>query len=127
MAFRQYTAEQLLALRESPLVSKPEHLPAIEQWIEFVYLETDGKREKLRIPHSESAQTTTKGNDATTGTTAGRQQRQARPGLASAGAGGEASTMGSFSTGRPTLGTRSSTLRGQNGGEYQLDIWQESD
>jgi len=54
MSVRRYTAEQLHYLRNSPLVKKPEDLPAIEQWLEFVYLDKDS-REKLRIPHSEAA------------------------------------------------------------------------
>ncbi|KAK4494618.1 hypothetical protein PRZ48_013974 [Zasmidium cellare] len=104
MSVRHYTAAQLLALRESPLVSKPDNLPAIEQWIEYVYMErADGGREKLRIPHSESPQQPKP------------QQRQQQR----VSAGAEGSPMGSFSTGRPTLGTRSSTLRG-NGEEVSL-------
>ncbi|GAB7362714.1 hypothetical protein MBLNU230_g3020t1 [Neophaeotheca triangularis] len=51
MSVRQYSAEQLLHLRHSPLVKKPEDLPAIEQWIEYVYTDKDSN-EKLRIPRS---------------------------------------------------------------------------
>jgi hypothetical protein len=29
-----YTIEELLALRDSPLVSKPERLPQMEQWMQ---------------------------------------------------------------------------------------------
>lgn len=111
MPVRQYTAAQLLALRESPLVSKPDNLPAIEQWIEYVYMERgDGVREKLRIPHSESS------------TAQGQQPKQQQRQQQRVSAGAEGSPMGSFSTGRPTLGTRTSTLRA-NGGkstEYEL-------
>lgn len=119
MAVRHYTNTELIALRESPLVAKPDNLPSIEQWLEFVYLESDGVREKLRIPHSESANT---GGD--------REQRQQSHGVPKEGgkrerrlpnanpAAPEASPMGAFSTGRPTLGTRNSTLRAAAGGEF---------
>jgi len=30
----RYTREQLKALRESPLVRKPDELPSIDEWIE---------------------------------------------------------------------------------------------
>ncbi|KAF2162506.1 hypothetical protein M409DRAFT_69088 [Zasmidium cellare ATCC 36951] len=109
MAVRQYTAAQLLALRESPLVCKPDNLPAIEQWIEYVYMErADGVREKLRIPHSEPSSSAQAQQPK-------QQQRQQQR----VSAGAEGSPMGSFSTGRPTLGTRSSTLRG-NGEDISL-------
>ena len=107
---RQYTTAQLLALRASPLATKPENLPAIEQWIEYVYMErADGGREKLRIPHSESSSSAQAQQPK-------QQQRQQQR----VSAGAEGSPMGSFSTGRPTLGTRSSTLRG-NGGEFETE------
>ncbi|TKA77420.1 hypothetical protein B0A55_04814 [Friedmanniomyces simplex] len=102
---RQYTIEQLLYLRDSPAATKPDNLPAIEQWIEYVYLDVDGSgtREKLRIPHSESQQhqqqqQQRQGNaTATAGASAGG--RQPRPSAAA-----EASPMGNFSTGqRPSL------------------------
>lgn len=112
MSVRRYTNDELLALRQSPLVVKPDDLPSIEQWLEFVYLESDGVREKLRIPHSESANS-------------GDQRQQSRPAKEdkrnnrlphSNTVAPEASPMGAFSTGRPTLGTRNSTLRGAAGG-----------
>ncbi|KAK5118172.1 hypothetical protein LTR85_008152 [Meristemomyces frigidus] len=103
MATRRYTVEELLLLRDSPLVKKPEHLPAIEQWIEYVYLDVDGAREKLRIPHSESQQQQQQQRQSV----AGRQQRPTA----------DASPMGNFSTGqRPSLmQARSSAAR--SGGE----------
>ena len=55
MAFRHYSKDELTNLRDSPLVQKPENLPAIEQWIEYVFADKES-REKLRIPHSESKQ-----------------------------------------------------------------------
>jgi hypothetical protein len=100
MAVRRYTVEELLLLRTSPLVEKPANLPAIEQWIEYVYLDIDGAREKLRIPHSESSEQQKRPNAA---------GRQPRPGS-------EASPMGNFSTGqRPGLMTARSAAR--TGGE----------
>lgn len=122
MAIRRFTREELLFLRNSPLVVKPENLPAIEQWIEYVYLEMgDGKREKLRIAHSESAQHTSNHDRHKSGDGTQRQQRELRGQKSGLGGGVaiEPSPMGSFSAGggRPTLGTRSSTLRGANGGE----------
>lgn len=105
MPVTQYTAAQLLALRESPLCVKPDNLPAIEQWIEYVYHErADGGREKLRIPHSESA---------TASSSSAKQPQQQRVSKMAE----TASPMGSFSTGsgRPTLGTRASGLRGNGG------------
>ena len=39
MGRHSYTAEQLLNLKESPLVQRPDNLPSIEQWIEWVILE----------------------------------------------------------------------------------------
>lgn len=101
MSIRRYTAEQLHQLRASPLVKKPEDLPAIEQWLEFVYLDKDS-REKLRIPHSDpqdkqktKVQRTTNNNN------------------------GDASPMGNFSTGqRPSLlQTRSHVSK--HGGEFE--------
>ncbi|KXT08117.1 hypothetical protein AC579_6635 [Pseudocercospora musae] len=117
MAVRSYTIEQLKALQLSPLVAKPENLPAIEQWIEYVYMEQDGVREKLRIPHSETAQSNQQNRQQLADGTTRNAARQQRPGLAG-GTGGESSPMGSFSTGRPPLGARKETQRGQNGGEY---------
>lgn len=113
---RRYTREELIALSSSKLVSRPDNLPAIEQWIEYVYLEQDGKREKLRIAHSEQPQPANherhKSNDGALG-----KGRQTRGGLAGAAA-AEGSPMGAFSTGRPTLTSRGSTLRNASGGEY---------
>ena len=91
MAIRKYTIPQLKALRDSPLVQKPEKLPAIEQWIEYVYLEMNGVRQKLRIPHSEAQGQTQKESSTA-------RQRQQRPGMGGA-AGSDGSPMGSFSTG----------------------------
>lgn len=113
MSVRHYTVDELLNLRNSPLVAKPDDLPSIEQWLEFVYLESDGVREKLRIPHSESANTGDQRQQSHAPKDNKRNQR-----LNSAAA-PEASPMGAFSTGRPTLGTRSSTLGRAAGGKYK--------
>lgn len=119
MSVRHYTIEQLLKLRESPLVKKPEDLPAIEQWIEYLYLDKDS-REKLRIPHSESAvqqqaqpQHSQHQKD---GNSKDARSRVARPSN-----NGDASPMGNFSTGqRPSLmQTRSHASK--NGGEFKPD------
>jgi hypothetical protein len=123
MSVRHYTAAQLHALRASPLVAKPENLPSIEQWIEYVYLEVDGVREKLRIPHSESAQqqqqqqssTSIRGAISTTGGQGDAKENKRRGGAAHGPP--EPSPMGSFSTGRPTLGRMGSSVRG-SGGEF---------
>nr|POE51855.1 hypothetical protein CFP56_26062 [Quercus suber] len=99
MPLRVYTKDQLLALRNSPLVCKPENLPAIEAWIEYVSVEIDGERQRLRIPHSESQQQQQQQSQAQRpdGTPARRGQQ--RPAT-----GGEASPMGNFSAGsRPSL------------------------
>lgn len=95
MAFRHYSKDELMRLRDSSLVEKPENLPAIEQWIEYVFADKES-REKLRIPHSElPAQTVN-----------ARRQPQSK-------AGGEASPMGNFSTGlRPSLMPTRSSNRG---------------
>jgi hypothetical protein len=114
MSVRRYTTAQLLALRESPLVRKPDDLPPIEQWIEYVYLDKDS-REKLRIPHSESQiqpQQLQKEN----------RSRVARPtpnGNANGDpAGSAASPMGNFSTGqRPGLMHARSHVS-KTGGEF---------
>lgn len=104
MAARRYTREELINLRSSPLVQKPDNLPAIEQWIEYVYVYNDGAREKLRIPHSESQHQQQQN--------AGGARRQPQPKV-----GGDASPMGAFSTGvRPGLVTRTTGTKG--GGEY---------
>jgi hypothetical protein len=110
MSVRRYTTAQLLTLRESPLVRKPDDLPPIEQWIEYVYLDKDS-REKLRIPHSESQ------------TQPQQQQKENRSRVArpppNGNANGEtASPMGNFSTGqRPGLiQTRSHVSK--TGGEF---------
>lgn len=116
MSVRRYGRNELIALSRSKLVSRPDNLPAIEQWIEYVYLEQDGKREKLRIAHSEQPQASNherhKSNDGTLG-----KGRQPRAGLAGAAA-AENSPMGAFSTSRPTLTSRSSMLRNASGGMY---------
>lgn len=110
MPTHKYTEAQLKHLRSSPLVKKPEHLPPVEQWIEYVYADGDS-REKLRIPHSESQQHQAQQKDASSkaGIRAPRQS-----------AGGDASPMGNFSTGqRPSLlQTRSSVSR--SGGKSSL-------
>ena len=36
MAGVRYTIEQLFTLKDSPLVHKPDALPSIEQWLEYV-------------------------------------------------------------------------------------------
>ena len=106
MATRRYTVEQLLHLRGSPLVKKPESLPAIEQWLEYVYLDVDGSREKLRIPHSEVQQQPRQ-------SASGRQQRPVV----------DASPMGNFSTGqRPGL-MQARSLAAKSGGEDDIYIY----
>lgn len=108
MAVRRYTREELFTLRSSPLVQKPEDLPAIEQWLEYVYADRES-REKLRIPHSESTQAqNASGSNRTS-------QRAPQSKVAGAGA-GDASPMGNFSTGlRPSL---MSARSARQGGEY---------
>ncbi|WPH04755.1 Hypothetical protein R9X50_00765000 [Acrodontium crateriforme] len=83
MTVRRYSIEQLLRLKDSPLVQKPENLPAIEQWID------------------ESQQQNQQQKDGAT------RRPQARP------AAGDASPMGNFSTGqRPGLiQTRPTTVK----------------
>ena len=106
MAIRRYSKDELLRLRDSPLVEKPENLPAIEQWIEYVFVDRDSL-EKLRIPHSETQQTQS---------ISARRQPQSK-------AGGEASPMGNFSTGlRPGLmPTRSSASRNGESMLYEAE------
>jgi hypothetical protein len=116
MAVRRYTRDELLALSGSKLISRPDHLPAIEQWIEYVYLEQDGKREKLRIAHSELAQASNHERHKSTDGALGKG-RPPRVGLAGAAA-AEGSPMGAFSTGRPTLTSRGSVLKNASGGMY---------
>lgn len=112
MSVRHYTIEQLLKLRESPLVKKPEDLPAIEQWLEYLYLDKDS-REKLRIPHSESASHPQAQQPQKENNTKDAKSRVARPSN-----NGDASPMGNFSTGqRPSLmQTRTNVSR--SGGMY---------
>jgi len=107
MSVRRYTIEQLLKLRESPLVKKPEDLPAIEQWLEYLYLDKDS-REKLRIPHSESSSQPQALQPQKDNNTKDAKSRVSRPSN-----NGDASPMGNFSTGqRPSLlQTRSSTSK----------------
>ncbi|KAK5160728.1 hypothetical protein LTS14_001741 [Recurvomyces mirabilis] len=88
---RHYTAEQLLHLRSSPLVKKPDNLPAIEQWIDETQQsqqQTNRREPSNRLPKSTLAATAA-----------------------------EASPMGNFSTGqgRPGLTSRNSTARGGDG------------
>ena len=107
MAPRTYTREELLHLRDSPLVQKPENLPAIEQWIEYVYVYTGDSREKLRIPHSDASpqHRNQESNHA------GRRQQK--------GVGGGESPMGNFSTGaRPGLMVGRRTEGSRSGGEF---------
>ena len=111
MAIRRYTAEQLHGLRESPLVQRPDNLQPIESYLEYVYVEIDGVREKLRIHHSEGSPQATRKEENV------KQRLPKLPAAALASTGQESSPMGSFSTGRPTLPTRSSAMRG-NGGEF---------
>ncbi|KAI7087767.1 hypothetical protein KC356_g3880 [Hortaea werneckii] len=109
MAIRQYTVEQLKQLQYSPLAKKPEALPAIEQWIEYVYLDVGhGEREKLRIPHSESQQQHQPQPQQHVPHRQNGTGRQQRPNPTA----GE-SPMGNFSTGqRPSLmQTRGSSVR----------------
>ncbi|KAK5165292.1 uncharacterized protein LTR77_009390 [Saxophila tyrrhenica] len=95
MPVRRYTREQLLFLRSSPLAQKPENLPAIEQWLEYVYADQDS-REKLRIPHSDPNQTG--GSNSTN-----PRSRNPQSKVGGAGA-GDASPMGNFGAGlRPSL------------------------
>jgi hypothetical protein len=118
-SIRKYTRDDLLRLRESPLVQKPEHLPAIEQWIEYVYADRES-REKLRIPHSEAAPSQQSQTQSTSGHARRLQHTKSAGGATGAGAGaaGESSPMGNFSAGnRPSLvSTRTATSR--NGGQY---------
>ncbi|KAK5117399.1 hypothetical protein LTR62_006017 [Meristemomyces frigidus] len=85
---RQYTASQLLHLRSSPLVKRPDDLPAIEEWIE----ETQAMQQQAQ----------------------NKQPSERRPRTAVTATAAEASPMGNFSTGlaRPTLSSRTSTARG---------------
>lgn len=97
MAILKYTREDLIFLRDSPLVVKPDNLPAIEQWIEYVYLDRgDGGREKLRIPHSDNAANSSGGQQI-------KQSGNNKSGGRLSGVVSESSPMGSFSTGRPTM------------------------
>jgi len=116
MSVRHYTIDQLVKLRDSPLVKKPEDLPAIEQWLEYLYLDKDS-REKLRIPHSESSslpqaqpQQPQPQKDNVTKDAKARVTRPSNN--------GDASPMGNFSTGqRPSLmQTRSNVSK--SGGMY---------
>jgi hypothetical protein len=116
MSVRHYTIDQLVKLRESPLVKKPEDLPAIEQWLEYLYLDKDS-REKLRIPHSESSsqpqaqpQQLQPQKDNVTKDAKTRVTRPSNN--------GDASPMGNFSTGqRPSLmATRTNVSK--SGGMY---------
>ncbi|CAK3927637.1 Hypothetical predicted protein [Lecanosticta acicola] len=77
MAIRQYTREQLIFLRDSSLVAKPDNLPAIEQWIDDNA--TNGSVQQAKQPGSNKG------------------------GRLGGGAVSESSPMGSFSTGRPTM------------------------
>ncbi|KAF2217222.1 hypothetical protein CERZMDRAFT_104589 [Cercospora zeae-maydis SCOH1-5] len=97
---RRYTREELIALSHSKLVTRPDNLPAIEQWID----------EHPQPAHHERH----KSNDGALG-----KGRQPRGGLAGAAA-AEGSPMGAFSTGRPTLTSRGSTLRNASGDDVSL-------
>lgn len=116
MSVRHYTIDQLVKLRESPLVKKPEDLPAIEQWLEYLYLDKDS-REKLRIPHSESSsqpqaqpQQLPPQKDNVTKDAKSRVTRPSNN--------GDASPMGNFSTGqRPSL-MQTRTNVSKSGGMY---------
>jgi hypothetical protein len=118
MAVRRYTAHELYHLRTSPLVQKPDNLPAIEQWIEYVYLERDdGARERLRIPHSDAAQQ--QQQQPSQQSTASKKPQ--RPGLTASASLGDGSPMGSFSTGqRPGL---SRPVTSRNGGTSCLNAF----
>ena len=91
-------------------MKKPDNLPAIEQWIEYVYVEVEGSREKLRIPHSESTQQQQHQKESNNA----KQRVQRTNGTGT----GDTSPMGNFSTGqRPSLiQTRSAFSR--SGGEF---------
>ncbi|PIA88523.1 hypothetical protein CB0940_06853 [Cercospora beticola] len=97
---RRYTREELIALSSSKLVSRPDNLPAIEQWIDEQPQPANHERHKS--------------NDGALG-----KGRQTRGGLAGAAA-AEGSPMGAFSTGRPTLTSRGSTLRNASGDDVSL-------
>ncbi|EGP84677.1 unnamed protein product [Zymoseptoria tritici ST99CH_3D1] len=90
MSIRHYTAAELYALRASPLVTKPENLPSIEQWID----------ESAQQQQPASRVTAVANSDAKE-----NKRRNLAP---------EPSPMGSFSTGRPTLGRMGSSMRGTN-------------
>ncbi|EMF09394.1 uncharacterized protein SEPMUDRAFT_92042, partial [Sphaerulina musiva SO2202] len=100
MAVRRYTRDELLALSRSTLVSRPDDLPAIEQWIDEQPQAANHERHKS--------------NDGALG-----KSRQPRAGLAGAAA-AEGSPMGAFSTGRPTLSSRGSMLRNASGDDVSL-------
>lgn len=56
----RYTVEQLHSLRESPLVRKPDGLPSIEQWMEYVTMivsvhRDNAKRTPTEPPHKKMA------------------------------------------------------------------------
>lgn len=93
MATRIYTVEQLLKLRVSPLVQKPDDLPAIEQWIDESQQQQQQQQQRQSAP-------------------SGRQQRPVA----------DASPMGNFSTGqRPSLmQTRSNANR--SGGTEDITL-----
>jgi hypothetical protein len=113
MAVRRYTAQELYNLRTSPLVQKPDNLPAIEQWIEYVYMEReDGARERLRIPHSDATQQQQQSQSQQSAAS----KKPQRPGLTTSASLGDGSPMGSFSTGqRPGL---SRPVTSRNGGKW---------
>ncbi|KAF2143905.1 uncharacterized protein K452DRAFT_296867 [Aplosporella prunicola CBS 121167] len=62
----RYTPEQLMQLRESPLVHKPEGLPSIDQWMENA--NENGQRNKTR------AQNNIRGDDSTVQENGGSQR-----------------------------------------------------
>lgn len=46
---KSYTAEELLKLRESPLVCKPASLPPVEEWMGYVQVVIIGKSPRLTL------------------------------------------------------------------------------
>lgn len=51
----RYTKEQLLHLKDSPLVHKPDGLPSIEQWMEYVAPLVRGGTDLTRLQSSARA------------------------------------------------------------------------
>lgn len=103
MVFIRYSREQLFHLRQSHLVQRPDALPAIEQWMEYVITSFD-----LQISGR-----LTSGRTNAEGTTNGRRKTQS-------GRGDDALADGPLQ--RPLLGTRQST-RGTSGGMQESWVY----